>query len=145
VQKNQQDAKETQVHPIFFLPLPDQKYQSTKTVTSSLSKETQYEQLNSPRPASAASTNNEQGPHFSKAAFWLQLWPILSPSSCYWWTALSIQERFPSRPPPTSAASALTSQLPYEYVVPPPGFYNGSNINVTGNMLRHNGSRHYAE
>ena len=36
-----------------------------------------------------------------------------------------------------------TSQLPYEYVVPPPDFYNTSHSDLTSDSLRHNGGRTY--
>jgi len=146
VQKNQQDAKETQVHPIFFPSATRPEVPEHENSHFEFEqRDTQYEQLNSPRPASAASTNNEQGPHFSKGC----VFGCSSGPSCRHRRATGglpypsrndfHRGRHPRRPPPH-----FTSQLPYEYVVPPPGFYNGSNINVTGNMLRHNGSRHYA-
>lgn len=100
--------------------------------------------FNSSYTPSIAPSKSEQEPYFSRAC----VFGCSSVSNCRHRRATGLpypsrnefhRGRHLRRSPPH-----FTSQLPYEYVVPPPGFYNGSDKHMTGSAPRHDGGRHYA-
>ncbi|KAI9876548.1 MAG: hypothetical protein M1830_006240 [Pleopsidium flavum] len=144
VRRNEQDAKETQVHPISFTSaMGSEVRENGSSLFQFEQRQRHYGPSGSSRATMPASTNTEQGSYLSKGC----VFGCTSGPPCRHRRAMGGLP-YPSRNDfhrgrnPHRSSPHFTSQLPYEYVVPPPGFYDGSSRTVNGNVLRRDGSRH---